>query len=128
MGEALFDEIFSGAEGLAKTLLSMLGGSASISMPGTPDYDPETGVETPGEGSSFPVDCAPPSPYSLDEIDGSAILRGDCKTTVPASDVKGEIIPGRSTMTLSGCAWRVVNVYPIVSGESAAAFELQLRK
>jgi hypothetical protein len=128
MGQGLLDDVFSGSEGVAKTLLNTFGGSGVLTTPGEETYNPITGEETAGASSSWDVDVSAPQNYSADEIDGSAIQRGDCHVQIPACDVSEEPVAGKSTLTIGSTVWTVVSVNPVYSGAEVAVYELQLRR
>ena len=124
----LLDDVFGGSDGVAKTLVHMFGGSAVLMTPGMPDYDPEAGTATPGAAVEDPVDISALESYESKEINGTAILKGDCHCTVPACDVSVEPVAGASTLTVNGTVWHVVDFKSISAGSTTVLYELHLRK
>lgn len=124
----LFDGIFGGKNGVAKTLLNVFGTPAVISIQGTSVYDPETGTATQEEDAEYPVNISPPQGYKLSDIDGSSVLKGDMSTSIAACELSTIPLPDKSSLIFSGEKWRIVNVEPVYTGAIAALYVLQLRK
>jgi len=91
-------------------------------------YDLRTGVESSAYEKEYEVKFSPPFPYALKEIDGTAIQQGDFKLIVAAADLTIEPDPKTDWVVRHGVTYRIVKSNPIVSGDQAAAFELQCRK
>lgn len=88
-------------------------------------YDPDAGQNVPTY-SDHAVNGAV-SAYSERLIDGTAVLVGDLRLTVPARDT-GFAPSTNDKVVMDGENWSIVNAAPIYSGEQAAAFRLQIRR
>jgi len=129
MPNTLFDDIFSGADGLAKTLTDELGGvsgTLSTKVPGT--YDEATDTSTAGSTVNMPVTASPLLRYSIKEMDGTNIKKDDNYILVSAVDVTSSITNNLTTYTANSETYTVVSHEPIYSGNSIAEYKLQLRR
>jgi len=94
----------------------------------TEDYNLTSGVEDRIYQKDHEVTVSPPLEYSLREVDGASIQRGDFKIYVAAKGLK--IIPQPNTDTLirNGLEYRIIWSSPIVSGDDIVIYEMQCRK
>lgn len=118
--------------GVAKTLLGILGGSATLSKE-TRDYEPSTDTNL-TTTQQITIQHSPPEPYAAYRIDGTLVQAGDAKVLVAAQDLEDAdfSLPAGSHqnvyMTIDGRRWTVVRVNEVRSGDLPAALELQLRR
>jgi hypothetical protein len=88
-------------------------------------YDPATGKNT-GSNTDTTVKITPPAPYSQRRIDGTVIQLGDQQIMI--SSESGVVPQSADLFVIGGAVWQVVAVFPIVSGEQTAAYNIQLRQ
>ena len=128
---ALLDSAF---RDLAKTLLTVMGVSATLKRvtPGT--YSPISGESGTPTETEYSVKASPPEGYSKDLIDWTAasgrfdvILRDDLKTYIAAKGLTVVPTPSTDYLTISGNKYRVVKSNLVWSGDQVALYEVQLR-
>jgi len=128
----MFDDIFAGENGVANTLLDVMGIHSTLKVVTDDNYHPETGDDLPDDFQEFEVRSSPPMAYNINEIDGSNILQGDMKIIISATEIKDLGLKKsdleRGMITTNGETFSIVNVKSYVSGNMNAAFELQVRK
>ena len=128
----LFDTIFAGASGVAENLLHTLGITAVVKLRPDTTYNPSTGDQTELVPDEITVYASPPESYGINEIDGTNIVTGDVKNTIGANplniaNVAQEELE-RAELIINGETLKIVAVNPVYSGNSIAAYELQMRK
>jgi len=101
----------------------------SAPLPG--EYDRNTGVTTPTSQTTHTAKVSPPDPYKKFFIDGDLIQAGDAKVLLgnqgnDFTPVKGGTLNGWN-IDIDSICWEVISTNPIYSGESIAAWELQIR-
>ncbi len=117
-----FDDIFVP---LAQQLVDDTFGFAATHRRVARTYDPVTGKNT-ESNSDTSVTITPPAPYEQRRIDGTLIQLGDQRTMI--SSRSGVVPKSADLFIIGGATWQVVAVFPIVSGEQTAAYEIQLRQ
>lgn len=124
---------------LASTVKSAMGALGSdfvregtIERVATGGYNPST-----GKAGSQIIDTSivrgPVENYSSREIDGTTVLRGDLKWTVPADGIDevrtNDLVDfGEETPSGGRIRYTVIDPYPIYAGERVAVYQLQLRR
>jgi len=117
-----FDDIFVP---LASKLIDDTFGFAATHRRVTRTYDPDTGKNTVSNADTS-ITITPPSPYEQRRIDGTLIQLGDQRIMI--SSQSGVVPQSADHFIIGGVTWQVVAVFPIVSGEQTAAYEVQLRQ
>lgn len=117
-----FDDIFVP---LATQLVDNTFGFDATHRRVTRTYDPATGKNTVSNADTT-VKITPPSPYDQRRIDGTLIQLGDQRIMI--SSASGVVPQSADLFVIGGATWQVVAIFPIVSGESTAAYEVQLRQ
>jgi hypothetical protein len=69
----------------------------------------------------------PPEPYSVSRINDTTIQEGDL-TTMISGEALTFVPTSNDFVVYLGTVWQIVRVMPIVSGDSTAAYSLQLRQ
>ena len=116
-----FDDIFVP---LAEQLIDDTFGFDATHRRVTRTYDPATGKNA-SSNADTTVTITPPAPYEQRRIDGTLIQLGDQRIMMSA---KSAVVPQSADLfIIGGVTWQVVAIFPIVSGESTAAYEVQLR-
>ena len=72
------------------------------------------------------IKITPPAPYEQRRIDGTVIQLGDQR--IMLSSRAGVIPQSADLFIIGGQTWQVITVFPIISGEQTAAYEVQLRQ
>lgn len=117
-----FDDIFVP---LAEQLIDDTFGFSVTHRRVTRTYDVSTGKNA-VSNSDTSVTITPPAPYEQRRIDGTVIQLGDQRIMLSA---KSGIVPESTDFfIIGGQTWQVVAIFPIVSGEQTAAYEVQLRQ
>lgn len=112
---------------VAKTLTGTFGRPATLKVYLPPLYDDSTGATS--SGTPTEVSCSVVlSEYTDHQIDGTLIKAGDRKAIVSRSEIATKPVPDRDTLVIGSETWRIVRVTGYSSGESEAAYELQLRR
>lgn len=117
-----FDNIFVP---LAETLVDDTFGLSVTHRRVTRTYDPATGKNT-STNSDTSVKVTPPAPYEQRRIDGTVIQLGDQR--IIQSSKSGIVPQSADIYIIGGQTWQVVAIFPMVSGEQTAAYEVQLRQ
>ena len=117
-----FDDIFVP---LAEQLVDDTFGLSVTHRRVTRTYDPATGKNS-VSNSDTTVVVTPPAPYEQRRIDGTVIQLGDQR--IIQSSKSGIVPQSADLYVIGGQTWQVVAIFPIVSGESTAAYEVQLRQ
>jgi hypothetical protein len=117
-----FDDIFVP---LAEQLIDDTFGFAVTHRRVTRTYDPATGKNT-NSNSDTSITVTPPAPYEQRRIDGTVIQLGDQRIMI--SSRTGIVPESADLFIIGGVTWQVVAIFPIVSGEQTAAYEVQLRQ
>lgn len=91
----------------------------------TSAYDPAAGqnVNTPHD---TPVDAIL-SEYTVEEVAGGLVERGDLKATIPAASLS-DAPTTAATFVLDGQEWSVVSVLPRYAGGVVLSYALQVRR
>jgi hypothetical protein len=109
---------------VAKALTAKFGKPGTIEYLSTGDYSPTTGKAS--QSTSVATVSGVVEDYSAREIDGTLVLRGDVKWTIPAKDVTR---PAPNDMvTLDSVRYTVIIARSYHSGEQEALYQVQLRK
>jgi len=111
----------------ALDLINEFGKDVTITTLASQVYDPDTGFTTEGAATDLTVKASPPTPMTdkygmgdiIEEGDTIIFVAGSGITFTPAKNLK---------ITIDTEVWRIVNVIKLYSGESVAAFGLQLRQ
>ncbi len=131
-GNGLLDDVFSGEEGVATTLLRDFGGSATIVFPGDlGEYDRQT--------DSYP-DKKPDSVYTVpfsketgtfasgrvagavrERVGGTLIQSGDVVGMIPYDSITGTIIAGKCRLVTGKACYVIVATEDVSSGNENAA-------
>ena len=117
-----FDDIFVP---LATQLVDNTFGFSVTHRAVTRTYDVVTGKNTVSNADTT-ISITPPSPYDQRRIDGTLIQLGDQR--IMMSSLSGVVPKSADLFIIGGQTWQVVAVFPIVSGEQTAAYEVQLRQ
>ncbi len=110
---------------LATQLLNQFGSAATYrKITRVFDTVTRTNKET---NSDTAIKMKPPEPYNVSRINDTTIQEGDLTTMI-----SGEALTFRPSsndfIVYLGTVWQIVRVMPIVSGDSTAAYSLQLRQ
>jgi hypothetical protein len=109
---------------VAKALLGQFGKPGLVEYLSTGTYNPTTGEAS--QSTSRATVSGVVEDYSAKEIDGTTVLRGDLKWTIPAKDVTR---PAPNDMvTLDDVRYTVITSRSHYSGEQEALYQVQLRK
>ena len=88
----IFDNIFSGSNGIANKLIDIFGTEAYyVRSNNDKTYDPKTDTYTNNEEIRKLITITPPSKYKSYELVNSSIKSTDCKCIVKATDIEYEI-------------------------------------
>jgi hypothetical protein len=117
-----FDDIFVP---LAEQLVDDTFGFAAIHRRVTRSYNVDTGKNTESNADTS-VTITPPAPYEQRRIDGTIIQLGDQR--IMMSSRSGVVPQSADLFVIGGVTWQVITIFPIVSGEQTAAYEVQLRQ
>ena len=110
-------------------LLKKYGQDATFVVPSVKTYNPTTGATTESGDVEHSEKITPPEGYAAHMTDGDVIRRGDRRTFIAASGLAFTPETDTRVLMVSGTeAWEIVAVDEIFSGESVAAYELQLRR
>ncbi len=120
---ATLDALFPG---LAARLIERFGATASLETVAKTD-DLATGKVTESVSANS-VKITPPEPFSVGLIDGTLIEAGDMTTLVAAQGLSAAPVGNRDRLVFANEAWQIVTVDPIYSGDSVAAYRVQLRR
>jgi outer membrane lipoprotein-sorting protein len=93
----------------------------------TKTEDETTGQVTFSEPVKYRRKITPPSNYGLALVDGETIKAGDASVTLPAQNLPFTPYEGMQ-LEIGDDTWTVISIEPLVPGENAAAYVLQLRK
>lgn len=91
------------------------------------DFDPTTGRTTQSSPATYTVKSAPPAQYEQDYVNGNTIQQGDLRLMIAGSGQSFVPKVGQK-VTFDSLVFRAVAVTPIYSGESIAAWEVQVRQ
>ena len=111
----------------ALDLSDRLGKSVTFFTVGLSTYDVATGLGSEIVPTSHVRKISPPQPYSTRYIDRDLIQVGDMKCLVAASGLPFTIEKGM-TVKIDDAVWKIMMCDALYSGDSIAAFELQLRR
>jgi hypothetical protein len=130
MAQSILDPIFSGSGGIAKSLINLLGGDATIYLPtGTGAYNPLTGTDTTGGlDSGTPIDLAALEDVTEKDVNETTILMGDFKCLVPQSDVT--LLRSHiqfAEIEFNSTRYKLVEFKPVHSGQNIAMYTVYLR-
>jgi hypothetical protein len=124
----LFDDIFSGENGIAKTLIDLAEKKVSYLRYVAGTYDPITGSDTGSYNTSITISATPFSKYKLQEIDDSNILKGDLYTYVSPTEITWEPNFNQDKIVSGGITYYIINYTNADTGSASAAYKLQLRR
>jgi hypothetical protein len=110
---------------LATNMLNQFGATATFRKI-TRTFDPATRKNTVSRKNTT-VKMKPPEPYNVNRINGTTIQAGDL-TTMISGEALTFVPTTNDLIAYLGTDWQIVTVSPIVSGDSTAAYELQLRQ
>ena len=128
MAESILDDIFSGSDGVARSLISLLGGDATITQTSAPTYNPLTDTATPIPTTPVPVDISVLEQVSEREINETTVVRGDYRCLMPSDVItltRDNI--NHTTITFNGTVYKLVEYKPVYSGQLIAMYTLYLR-
>jgi hypothetical protein len=116
---------------VVKTAIKLVGGDAVIRRT-TTKMDPATGSRS-AQVTDYPVPVSPPEEYSLKDIDGTNVLRGDFTVEMAAESFRDgdallEVDPATDVLVFNGKAFKIVDPGPVYSGNRVASYVLQCRK
>jgi len=127
---ALFDDIFSGANGVAKILVDTFGRDVTYRQWSeiSGGYDPITDV-TSGGYVTHTITCAPFTAYKKESLADTSVLVGDLKAIVSAVQITWEITDNRDKVSdpITGKLFNVVGHKTVNTGVLDAIYILQLR-
>lgn len=106
--------------------LGIVDTTATFKVRSAEHVDPEAGELRVTE-TNTDVQVSPPQGFSTQFIDGERVKVGDKTTVVPASGLTFELKANMELM-LGGETWTVVTVKPISTGDSVAAYKMQIRR
>lgn len=129
MAQSILDSVFSGSDGIAKTLINLLGGDATVYLPAAGTYNPLTGDRTGGGfQAGIPIDLSAMEQVTERDIDNTTILKGDFKALVPKSDVTLErAYIDKADIEFNGVRYRLIEYRPTYSGQETAMYTVYLR-
>lgn len=87
-------------------------------------FDPDAGSYGPGSVSTFDANGAT-FDYSLPEIDGVNILRGDSRSYIESTAYIPEV---GDTCVIDGVKWRIQDPRPLSPSGITVIYDIQLRK
>ena len=122
----LFDDVFSGPQGVAKSLITKFGTPVTLRREAK-TYDVATGKNT-VSSTDYSVKMTPPQPYRKARKGDAVVEVGDITAMIAADGLV--IVPNVTTdkVVYGGNVWQIVTVDPVVSGDSTAAYQLRLRQ
>lgn len=106
--------------------INKYGVSATFTVQSGNTYDPTTGAAV-ITSTTVVVKATPPAAYNRKLVDGNLIRVSDAYTLIAGQGLTFTPVQGQ-LVTLSGIAWTVLVVTPLLSGDSVAAYQLQLRQ
>ena len=124
---ALFDNIFSGLDGLANTLLDTLGTGAvyvKVVQSGVKDLRNDIVKKTVTRTS---VIVSPPIKYTTYELANSDIVKEDCKIVGKGTDFT-DVTNNIDRIEINGKVFTIISHKRAYSGELVATVELQVRE
>jgi len=110
---------------LATNLLNQHGSAATYRKV-TRVFDTATRTNT-ETNSDTAIKMKPPEPYSVNRINDTTVKEGDL-TTMISGEALTFVPSSHDFIVFLGTVWQIVRVMPIVSGDSTAAYTLQLRQ
>jgi hypothetical protein len=122
----LYDDI----QTAAGDALGEFGQAVTLTSPGVKTRSTATGAVTTGTPATQTASGVVDN-YSLREIDGSNVQRGDQKLYLSALNSDGDAITAPvlgSTATVNGAVWRVMEVETVSPAGTPVLYVLQLRK
>jgi hypothetical protein len=131
MGNALFDNVFSGPNGLANTLITAYGTTTGATFTRTVEgaYDPITGVETGETTTNITTEATPILRVKQATIPDTPIKHGDLYTIVPGDQItvlRADV--DTLKVTHLGVNYTMKWFQPIASGDLVAAYKIYLRQ
>jgi hypothetical protein len=112
-----------------KYLIDEHGKPLTLTVKGSPTYDPDTGTVT-GSETDYTVQVYFYN-YNLSDIDGVNVQRGDRRAVLPLVDTLGSIIPEPESgdeISGEGDKVSIVSVAKIMSGMNPVCYMLQVRE
>jgi hypothetical protein len=106
--------------------INKYGISATFTVQSSNTYDPTTGAAV-LTTTTVVVKATPPAAYDRKLVDGSLIRVSDAYTIIAGQGLSFPPVQGQ-LVTIAGNAWTVLVVTPLISGDSVAAYQLQLRQ
>lgn len=120
------DSTFAGENGIANKRISEYGTTAQVDYQND-TYDPKAMTESGVTAVSYPIPIGPVAEYSNSEIDGTTIVKGDVRASIPSYGTP-EKPPQGATVTFNSETWSIKHVDSIMSGEEVCLYILQLRR
>lgn len=90
------------------------------------DYDPTTGRTTQTTPDTYTVKSCPPFAYEQRYVNGNTVREGDLRLLIAGSGQSFVPTAGQ-VVAFDSMTFTVVSVLPYYSGESIAAWEVQVR-
>lgn len=120
----LFDDVFSGPQGVAKSLIGKFGTSATLRREGR-TFDVSTRRNT-VSNTDYAVKMTPPQPYNKGRKGDTVVEVGELTTMIAADGLA--IVPNTTTdkIVYGGTVWQILKSDPIVSGDQTAAYQLRI--
>lgn len=117
--------------GVAKTLTSIFGTTATLTRVGENYYDPLTSNEV-NTDTTYEVPITPPRDASRYLNSGgesdARIKASDLWVSMPAKDLLAVPTPTTDSLTVDGSVYTIVLVVPVYSGAQVAQYEVFLRQ
>jgi hypothetical protein len=112
---------------LAKTLTGVLGANLQL-VRTLSTYDELSGKDLTSATTTYTLKASPPAKFTRNEVNGTTVLGDDLKVIVARLDAPGGTIDSTTdTIIIDGKTYRIISVGLVKSGDSVAAFTLQLR-
>ena len=111
----------------AKELLDKFGKSATFSVSGFSQYDPNTGEVTVGTPTTYTVKVTPPSPFDKNYQPGGTTEASDLRVYLAASGLSFTPSNGQKVVFDSE-SYNVIAVETIFSGDSVALYGVRIRR
>lgn len=132
MGKAIFDGIFSGANGMAQNLVTLMGAEVQIFYKGTATRNLIDNTVTYSDDVSYTIDASPPLRYKSQHVNNTTIKDGDMYVIMGLYLSDKTLIekpPVNATVTTpDDIKFNIESVDIIYSGYLVSAYKLQLRR
>jgi len=132
MGNALFDSIFPGINGIAQNLVNLMGAEVTIVYKGSATRTMTDNSVVYSDEIRYTIDASPPLRVKSKHVNNTTIKATDSYIIIPLFDfndtqIVTPVING-TVHTPDELQWTIVEVDPIHSGYETSAYRLFIRR